>query len=278
MHLFDRFIFYLFIVIFFSCHTGRQDILLKISKEQNQLLNQDSLLHQKYKINQDYCIKPGDYLQVTILNSDYNYMQGINGAATSGNMQVSTSNSSNTTSGSGNTNTQQSKTNFNTYLVESDGKIRLPLIDLVRLEGMTIRSASYFLEKCYSDYYKNIFISVQVLNRRVTVLGETKQGVFYLKNENTTLMELLSDIGGLSKDAKSQNIRIVRGDLKDPIVMVIDLSTVEGMQKANLTVAENDVIYIEPVKKITFDIVKEIEPIMSILTTSLLIWGIFFLK
>ena len=75
--------------------------------------------------------------------------------------------------------------------------------------------------------------------------------------------------GGFNNDASGKNIRLIRGDLSNPQVQVIDLSTIEGMAKANLEIQPNDIIYVEPVRRPFAESLKDIVPVLSLLTSVL---------
>jgi len=158
------------------------------------------------------------------------------------------------------------------YLVEHDGIIKLPIIGKTKIAGLTIRESELMLEEKYAEFYNKPFVMLNVTNRRVIVFTGTGGGasVINLTNNNTTLLEALALAGGIST-GKAKKIKLIRGDLKDPQVYLLDLSTIEGMTQANIVIQANDIIYVEPVYKITRTILAELNPIMGILTSILLI-------
>ncbi len=155
------------------------------------------------------------------------------------------------------------------YQVNPDGFVELPIIGQVKLAGLTLPEMNGFLEKKYGAYYKDPFVLTEFLNKRVTVLGATGGKVIPLENEGMNLLEILALAGGVNNDAMGHNIRLIRGDLSNPQVKVIDLSTIEGMTQANLRVQPNDVIYVEPVRRPVTEGLKDVVPILSLLTSAL---------
>lgn len=153
------------------------------------------------------------------------------------------------------------------FIVNEDGLVLLPMVGTVKLGGLTQSGADEFLSKEYSKFYKDAFSICRVLNRRVTVLGGQKGGeVIHLPYENMSVIEVIGLAGGVSLNSKVKNIRLIRGDLKNPEVQVIDLSTIEGMKAANLTVEPNDIIYIEPVRRGFRESLADISPVFSIVS------------
>jgi len=159
------------------------------------------------------------------------------------------------------------------YLVEFDGTVKLPVLGRTLLKGMTLRESELFLEQKYSEYYNKPFVLLKITNRRVTVFpGEPGQAkVIPLLYENTTLMEALAIAGGISRNGKAKKIKLIRGNLSNPEVYLIDLSTIDGMKQSDMVLQANDIIYVEPRKNVPTEILREISPFLSVLTTLYLI-------
>ncbi len=54
-------------------------------------------------------------------------------------------------------------------------------------------------------------------------------------------------------------------------VYEMDLSTIEGLAYADIIIQPNDIIYVEPLPLIAREIVTEIAPVVTLLTTTLLL-------
>ena len=170
-----------------------------------------------------------------------------------------------------------SRANNLTYLVEFDGKIKLPIFGRIPISELTIREAEKMLEGKYSSFYNNPFVQLRVTNNRVIIFPGGRGGnskVLTLSNTNTTLFEALAEAGGIS-DGKARKIKLIRGDLNNPKVYLIDLSTIQGMKQANLVLQANDIIYVEPCNRVPQEILEIIMPYLTLVSTALLIYGIF---
>ncbi len=156
------------------------------------------------------------------------------------------------------------------YLIQKNGKIKLPLVGLVSLEGLTIQEAEEKLEKKYDSYYKDSFVKMFFENKRVVVLGATGGQVISLSNENMSVLEVLALAGGVPVDGKAQNIRLLRGvnSVDNQIeVFKIDLSRISTMKTGLLKVQENDVIYVEPRKRPVNEALRDTTPFLSIISS-----------
>ncbi|MDG1477538.1 MAG: polysaccharide biosynthesis/export family protein [Vicingaceae bacterium] len=158
-----------------------------------------------------------------------------------------------------------------TYLIEPDGFVKLPILERVKLEGMTIRESETLLEKKYAKYYINSFVKLKVKNRRIVVFpgGDGKAQVIPLENENTTMLEALGQVGGLQNTAKAYHIKLIRGDLKDPEVYLFDFSTIEGIQKSDFVLQANDIIYVERRSDAFREFFRDVAPVVSLLASTI---------
>tara|TARA_R110002072_G_scaffold83655_4_gene189753 strand:+ start:1208 stop:1972 length:765 start_codon:yes stop_codon:yes gene_type:complete len=157
------------------------------------------------------------------------------------------------------------------YLVEYDGKVNLPIIDRVDIQGKTLREAELYLEELYNKDINDAFILLNVDNRRVTVFtGDGGSGtVITLENNNVKLLEAIALAGGISNNGRAARVKLIRGDLSNPEVFKIDLSTIEGLEQANIILQANDIIYVEPLGITTRQVLSEISPIFGFLTTAI---------
>jgi polysaccharide export outer membrane protein len=162
------------------------------------------------------------------------------------------------------------------YIVDIEGYVKLPIIGRVKIKDMTTREAEKMLETQYATFYNKPFVELEVLNKRVLVFpGEGGKGtVVTLQNQNTTLVEALALAGGISETGKAWKIKLIRGDSRNPQVIMIDLSTIDGMKRSNMLLQANDIIYVEPVPRVSQGILAQITPIVGIITSFFLIYDI----
>ncbi|MCH2214113.1 MAG: polysaccharide biosynthesis/export family protein [Flavobacteriales bacterium] len=161
------------------------------------------------------------------------------------------------------------------YLVNEDGTVKLPVLGRVKLDGLSLREAEDKLENLYSEFYNDPFVLLRVENNRVIVspgAGGTAQ-VITLINANTTLMEALAMAGGVNDRGNSSQIKLLRENREsgEREIYLIDLSTIEGIENADMIVQANDIIYVEPLPLIARELVQEIAPIITLITTAALL-------
>ncbi len=246
----NKYAWILIVLIGSGCRTLNPSVMFKT--DDNYQYTQDQTI-----ANKEYKIAPNDILGLSVYTNDGFKLIDLTTSALA------------TASGQGNMSVIQ-------YTVDNAGDVKLPIIGQVTIRDFTISEAEKMLEEKYSAYYNKPFVVLKVLNRRVLVFpGSGGSGrVVTLENENTSLIEALALAGGITETGKAYKIKLIRGDHRNPQVQLIDLSTVDGMRQSNLQLQANDIIYVEPVPRISQQVLNQIAPVIGVITSILLIYDI----
>ncbi|MGI4824215.1 MAG: polysaccharide biosynthesis/export family protein [Janthinobacterium lividum] len=270
-----------------SCTTSRyynQRTMFQLTKGADGVIDTAKLRRAVNRTARNYTIHTNDLLNIQVFTNKGEKLVDPNGELRfgTGGAGSSTIAAGASSSGRGGGGTVPSSTQ---YVVQADGTVHLPLVDRVYLQGLSLVQADSVLKISYSAYYKEPFIKTAVSNNRVTILGAPGGVVVNLANDNMNLLEVLALVGGPDGGAaggstgiarnggRVDNIRIIRGDLKNPQVQFVNLSTLEGMRRGNLQVEPNDIIYIQPLRRPFLDTLVDIGPVLSLSTTFISIVG-----
>lgn len=161
-------------------------------------------------------------------------------------------------------------------MVDAYGQITLPKIGRVNVAGLTCREAEDTLRIHLSRFIVDPILSVKVLNREVTVLGEVRDpGTFLLEKEHHHLLEILGKAGGFNDYADLSAVRIVRQGTDGPKELLLDLRVSEQLRQLPLWMANGDVVYIPPRKGKMFDKkIPTIIPFTSALTAIVILFSL----
>ena len=138
-----------------------------------------------------------------------------------------------------------------TVTIRPDGKISLPLIGDVFVEGSTTETLSQELNEKFSKYIKNASVSVIVTgfnSKKIFVVGEVfDQGAFPYSG-TTTVFEAVEEAGSFTRRASLGRVILVRGDLENPEVIDVNLRDVinKGIKRKDLHLQPNDIVYVPP--------------------------------
>ena len=140
-----------------------------------------------------------------------------------------------------------SSTPSNKYVVYDDGTIILPLLNVVHVEGYTIKELNAMLIERYREFLKSPYLKVTVKNHKIYVLGEVaKQGVVPLEGESISVIEAIAKAGGLTDYALRNRIRVISEEKGKYVMRTLNLNNFSTLNSKNLMLKHNSIVYIEP--------------------------------
>lgn len=254
-----RYLIYIYVIlpillVFTSCSKKQYQPLFEQRNSIPDSVVQKSTLSPYY-----YKIKPQDILQIRNLqNIKY--------------IVDETPMTNNNSNGGGATSLGQ------TYQVQEDGTVALPVIGHVAVTGLTRAEAQKLIEDIYrKSLLKDPIIDLKIVNLKVTILGEIKgQGNYILTKDKITLVELIGEAGGLTDKANEKDIKIIRGNQKNPEVIEINLNNIVSINDPKAILQSGDIIYVAQNKRAirnenlsSFSTI--IQPVILLLNTVLIV-------
>jgi len=179
------------------------------------------------------------------------------------------------------------------FKVRPDGNIKMPVLGEVRVLGLTVKEAEEMFETKFQQYFVNPFVILEVTNKRIFLFkGGSFSQEIELENENSTLFEVLAKSGGVGANGGgvvssggggmsgsignyASKIKIIRGDLKNPTIYLIDLSKIEGLKDADVIMQANDIVYIDPVINYAYTIPQDIASVTGLISSVLSVFLIY---
>ena len=240
--------FCLTLCVLTSCKVFRSNLMLKTSKD----FAYDNLIDSLSRM--DYKIAANDIISVRIEAN--NGFKLVNVESNQNNLQ---------------------RTNEIEAVVASDGTIKMPVINTIKIDGLAIKEAEMLLEDKYSVIYVDPYVNIRVTNRRVIVFpgngGSAR--VIPLTSNNVTVLEVLANAGGILEDGKAYKVKLIRenpNDKNKPYVYLMDLSRIDGIKMGKSVVQAGDILYVEPRYRPLTTFNREIAPIITLLTSTFILY------
>ncbi len=225
--------FLAFLILVSSCKTYTSNVILKTDSQD---LNW-SAAYEKTLVA--YSLRPGDKFQFTLYTNLGEAIIDPSGKL----VPAATSGSSSTTS------TNTAVAGKPVYEVSEAGTCFFPVIGKLTISGLKISELDSLLSVKYEELYNEVYVVSKVTNKRIVVLGSQGGKIIPFENSNLNLLEVIATYGGLDNKAKGYNIRVLRGDLKNPEVQVVNLKTIGDMKSSIVRLQPDDIVYIETVRK-----------------------------
>ena len=140
--------------------------------------------------------------------------------------------------------------NLNTYLVDNDGDVYLPLVGKLHLQGLTTTEARNLVTQKVAFFLKDPIVTVRFANFKITVLGEvTKPAIYILPNERVSVLDALGMAGDITFFGKKDNILLIREKDGKKVFTRLNLDSSSIFKSPNYYLQQNDILYVEPNEK-----------------------------
>ncbi|HHH49988.1 MAG TPA: hypothetical protein ENK52_03310, partial [Saprospiraceae bacterium] len=229
--------------LFSSCVAHKEMIVMQEHQAIAENLRSHKVLRSEQLVDYEaYRIKVFDQLMIKINAFDGSTEQFLNRESGSDN------------GGTINHNFDPAALYFNSYSVNEQGAIYLPMLNEVKVVGLTTDELKQKLNKAFTPYLKYPSTSVKLANMRVTILGEVNNpGVHYLYNEKNTLLDAIALAGDFTAFANLKKVKLIRERKRGAETIYLNLSAPDFVNTEYYYARPHDVIYIEPLKAKSLD-------------------------
>lgn len=187
-------------------------------------------------IQPNLIIQPDDILSIAVYSFDMTAAAPYNIAGGSGTSNATGSVASISTPGG--------------YLVDEEGNIDFPVFGKIKIGGLTISAAKTKIREQVATQLVDPVVMVRFMNFRITVIGEVNNPATYtIPDQKITLLEALGLAGDLTIYGKRDDILIIREVNGKREFGHINLKDKAVFNSPYFYLAQNDVIYVEPIKQ-----------------------------
>ena len=133
------------------------------------------------------------------------------------------------------------------YLIDENGMINFPVLGRMEIAGLKRTEVISLFEDSLTRYLSNPIVNVQILNYKVTVLGDVlRPGTFKIPNERITILEAIGLAGDLNITGHRKNVKVVRDENGKKSEHILDLTSSSVFSSPAYYLQQNDVVYVEP--------------------------------
>lgn len=245
---------FLFIFLLTSCVTQRKVTYLN---EKNRTLN--SFDEAEFP---DYQLKPNDELFIRINSLDEST---ANAFSVGGNQS----------SGSVGT-LDPYGASLLSYSIDKDGYLPLPIIGNIYVKDKTLQQVSITLQDSLSHILSHPIVSIKLVNRYVSVLGEVNRpGHFPYSQEKLSIYDAISLAGDITIYGNRNKVILVRNENGKNTRINLDLTKSEILSSGYYNLRPNDLIYVKSLRNKFWGIRQiPLSLLLSAITTGLLIYNV----
>ena len=215
----------------------------------------DTISFQEYQLREGDCL----YIRVYALNSDIAMV--LNGGMSSANQQ---------TMMRGGT---SSVDDLYTYIVDSDGNIKFPLVGNVFVQDKSTREVKEILEQELDSIVSSCSVDVRITRRYFSMFGAEMSGRYPIPKEKINIFEALAMAGNISLYGDRSKVRIVRETENGTVIKTFDVRSADILHSEFYYIEHNDIIYVQTMRERFFRVTNL--PTAIAATVSTISFGVF---
>ncbi|MBI9063790.1 MAG: polysaccharide biosynthesis/export family protein [Marinilabiliaceae bacterium] len=136
------------------------------------------------------------------------------------------------------------------YTIDKDGFILLPVIGLILVKDKTIEQVSEIITNSVTKILSQPMVSVKLVNRYVTVLGEVQRpGHYSYSQDKVTIYDAIGIAGDITDWGNRNEVILIRNENGKNLQIPVDLTQSDILASNYLYVSPNDIIYVKPLRK-----------------------------
>lgn len=220
-----------FTVLMASCAGSKKSVYFKDNLPQDPRV----IVQQMDKVH-EAIVQPDDILSIHISTSssvhDVSYSTIFNDGGASYNISSSKGGGAGLTKG---------------YLVDRSGFIDYPFVGKIKVSGLTIRQIKDLLTQKLINYVKEPVAEVNIVNYKVTVLGEIgSPGTVVAPNHKINIIDAIAASGDIPISGRKDNVLVIRETEGTREFARLNLNSRDVFKSPYFYLKQNDIVYIEP--------------------------------
>lgn len=220
----------LFAVTFASCVPQKKMLYLKNAQMTAENLSQEYINERSV----DYKLQPGDNLYIRFINT----IDNQSAASLSGDLSYRTTQL-----------TGDASIYLQSYTLDEDGCIELPLTGKMELKNLTVDQAKEKMQTEINKFVNQTTLIVKLSNFNLTVLGEvTRPGMYKVYQSQINLFEAVAMAGNMTSFAKNSDVKIIRQTDHGSEIVTVDMGQADILSSPYYYLKPNDIVYVEPLK------------------------------
>ncbi len=142
---------------------------------------------------------------------------------------------------------------LNSYSVNEEGYLNFSFIDKIYVKGLTIEEVQRNIQKIMNEYFKDVTVTVKLVNFKISVLGEVKaEREFTITQDQINILEAIALAGGIKEFGNRKKVAVIRQTDTGSEVYYLDLTDRKILESDYYYLMPNDIVYVESRKSKSF--------------------------
>jgi len=211
---------------------------------------------------EDYRLKPNDELYIQISSLDDAAANIFSGTSSQQSYYMAT--------------IQPYGASLISYAIDKEGYVHLPVIGSLLVKDKTLADVSILLKESLTNILSQPIVSVKLVNRYVSVLGEVRNpGHFVYSQDKLTIFDVIGLAGDITIYGNRKEVILIRNENGKNIRINVNLLKSDILTSGYYNLRPNDIVYVKPLGKRFWGFDQfPYAIILSTITTALLIYSV----
>jgi polysaccharide biosynthesis/export protein len=135
---------------------------------------------------------------------------------------------------------------LNSYPVDEEGYLNFSFIDKLYVQGLSIDEIQNNIQKTMNEYFKDVTVSVKLVNFKISVLGEVKlEGEYTITQDQINIFEAIALGRGIEEFGNRKKVTLIRQTQTGSEVHYLDLTDKKILESPYYYLMPNDIVYVE---------------------------------
>ncbi|HFK5574605.1 polysaccharide biosynthesis/export family protein [Elizabethkingia anophelis] len=135
------------------------------------------------------------------------------------------------------------------YLIDGQGNVSFPVLGNLYVEGLTLEEVRDLIKDKLTKgrLINDPIVKVEMLNFKISIMGAVgSQRVLEVPDGRITLLEAITRVGGLTANATSDKISVIREENGVRRKIITNIQSQEIFNSPAYYLKQNDIVYVEP--------------------------------
>lgn len=218
------------LLLFFASCTSQKNLMYFQQEEQN-----DTIVHYKYtypkgesNYSPNYILEERDVLYVTIKSSvDVESNRFFSDDRSAYSVQ------------------SESGIYLNSYVIDKNGQINLPVVGKIKLNGLTLEEATTKIEEKVAEWIVGPVVICKMVSFKISILGDVNRpGTYTFYQDNVSIFDVVSAAGDLTYYGNRAEVKIIRKTSTYDEIIKVDLRDANILKNPIYYLQPGDIVYV----------------------------------
>ncbi len=140
--------------------------------------------------------------------------------------------------------TTESGIYLNSYIIDNNGEINLPVAGKVLLKGLSVEGARKKIEEKVSEWILDPVVICKMVSFKISILGDVNRpGTYTFYQDNVSIFDVIAAAGDLTYYG-NREVQIIRKTSTDDQIIKVDLRDADILKNSKYYLQPGDIVYV----------------------------------